>query len=464
MTRIFFITTLLSCLFSTSIFANTNASSQLLHHTPEWVSPHVDSVVHIQTQFVKPHPLTFEKTSDTAKAFVESFFDGDEPSFGTEVEGNTGTGFFIAPGLLATNYHVIEKAERIWITTKDGRREQAILLGSDQRLDLALLKVNILNIPALTWADSETVKAGDVVAAIGNPYNLAWSVNVGRVSGDPRASGQTDLSFIQSDVVINPGNSGGPLLNANGHVIGVNTRILSTSGGFMGIGLAIPSNLASQIIESIRQDHDLNLLKLGASVQTLTPALRQYFEWSDENNGALITQVDEKGLAAHLGLMVQDIIVSVNQKEVENASQLGWILGEVSDESSLEIVIVRKGIKYTKMLASISDWHKTHTASLTTQDETESTPTPKIEADIKKRLNAVKHHPNDPKGIFITHVWHRPYLFDGLHPRDLILEMDQVTFDDPEEFYAALEKKKGQPILLKIQRRTLKPFFITLQP
>lgn len=123
------------------------SSSQLLHHTSAWVSPYVDSVVHIQTQFVKTHPLTFENTSTTAKSFVESFFDGDEPSFSTEVEGNAGTGFFIAPGLLATNDHVIDKAERIWVTTKDGRREKAHLIGRDERLDLALLKINILNIP-----------------------------------------------------------------------------------------------------------------------------------------------------------------------------------------------------------------------------------------------------------------------------------------------------------------------------
>lgn len=232
----------------------------------------------------------------------------------------------------------------------------------------------------------------------------------------------------------------------------------------MGIGLAIPSNLAKQTLQTLHEQSRPTLLKLGASAQTLTPPLRHYFQWTGKNNGALVTKIEKNSLAEHLGLLVQDIIVKVNDRSIDNVAQMGWILGSLSDESTLHMHIFRNGKIKTKTLPSIAEWHARNSAPLDTSPPPTSFSIDQPKLPAQKRLHVVSHHPDDPKGVFVTHVWHRPYLFDGLHPKDLILEVNQKVLDQPQDFYHVLDNQSSQPILLKIQRRQLPPFFITLHP
>jgi len=459
-----FLVTLALFGYTSILPAYTTSEINLRNDAAKWIEPYANQVVYVQTQHLSENPLTFQKTSLAAKMFVTSFFEQDVPLFGTKVESNTGTGFFVEPGLIATNFHVVSKAQRIWVSTKDGRRVQADLVGFDERLDLALLKVEIVNIAPLVWGDSSQVFPGDMVAAIGNPYNLSWSINIGRVSGALRPSAQSDLPFLQSDVVINPGNSGGPLLNEKGEVIGVNTRILSTSGGFMGIGLSIPSNVARITLKNIKNKTSSTLIEIGASLQTIDFSLKSYFQIPPETQGVVITQIEPNSFSEHLQLKIYDVLTHINDNPIETVTNFGWILGKIPARETVTIRYIRNGKLEKTIPVSPQEW-------VATQDVTEKPlkstdpkrPQPKDRIVVKKLENSYDEtDQNPPAGLFVQYVTDQNYIFDGLYPNDTILSVNRNTIKDPDEFYSVLEKEENKPILLKIQRNKAKPFFITL--
>jgi serine protease DegQ len=250
------------------------------------------------------------------------FFYGERGS--AQPQTGLGSGVIISPdGYILTNNHVIEEADEIQVTLNDGRTTAAQVIGTDPETDLAVLKINFTDLPAITWGNSEQIAIGDGVLAIGNPFGVGQTVTSGIIS----ALGRTQLgintfeNFIQTDAAINPGNSGGALVDINGHLVGINTAIYSRSGGSMGIGFAIPTSTARQVLEAIVRDGEVVRGWIGVEPQDLTAELAEGFGLKPQA-GVIITGVLQNSPAANAGLRPGDVVTAVGGQAVTNVSEL----------------------------------------------------------------------------------------------------------------------------------------------
>ena len=271
--------------------------------------------------------------------------------------GGTGSGFIINPeGYMLTNHHVINGAEKIKVRLQVADKEQeyeAELIGSDQKTDIALLKIKQKGndrtpFPYIPMGDSKQLEVGEWVIAIGNPFGLSHTVTTGIVSAKGRdiGSGPYD-EFIQTDASINPGNSGGPLLNMKGEVIGINTAIISgNTGGNVGIGFAIPINMAADVMKDLKEHGKVTRGWLGVMIQNLTPDLAKSFSLKT-TNGALVSEVLPNGPAFKGGLQRGDVIVEFSNQPVEDVSELPRLVAAVPPGETVDVVILRNGKKQT---------------------------------------------------------------------------------------------------------------------
>ena len=241
-----------------------------------------------------------------------------------------GSGVIVsAAGYILTNHHVVEAADEIQVALADGRTLAAHIVGTDPDTDLAVLKVDVKNLPAITFGHSEQARVGDVVLAIGNPFGVGQTVTMGIISALARShlGISTFENFIQTDAAINPGNSGGALVDAAGNLLGINSAIYSRSGGSLGIGFAIPASLAKQIMEQIVTHGSVTRGWIGVEVQDITPELAESFKLPD-TKGALIAGILRGGPADRAGMKPGDILLAVNDKPVaDSASMLNLIAG-----------------------------------------------------------------------------------------------------------------------------------------
>jgi serine protease Do len=283
--------------------------------------------------------------------FFKRFFDEQAPqSRRPRPMTALGSGFIIdAEGYVVTNNHVVERADEIKVILHDDTELAAELVGRDPKTDLALLKVDAggRELPALTWGDSDTLEIGAWVVAIGNPFGLGGSVTAGIVSAHSRdiQAGPYD-DFIQTDASINQGNSGGPLFDTDGKVVGVNTAILSPSGGNVGIGFAVPSNMARPIVEQLRQTGSVKRGWLGVSIQPVTEAIAQALGLPGEG-GAIVASVEPDSPADKAGIESGDVILSVDDRTVEGPRELARIVAGLNSGKSTEMVVWRQGDKRT---------------------------------------------------------------------------------------------------------------------
>src|SRR5215471_17225927 len=248
--------------------------------------------------------------------FFRRFFGGDgfnqmipgQPERGPAEHG-LGSGVIVSPdGYILTNNHVVNSASVIEVALNDGRQFTAKVIGTDPRTDVALIKIDATGLPALTLADSDKVEVGDVVLAIGNPFGIGQTVTKGIVSAKDRTtSGDGDEDFIQTDAAINPGNSGGALVDTDGRLVGINSAILTRSGGNQGIGFAVPSNLCRWVMESLVKNGRVDRGYLGIVIQNITPELAKAFKLNG-TNGALVSDVATGGAAEAAGLKSGDVI------------------------------------------------------------------------------------------------------------------------------------------------------------
>jgi serine protease Do len=253
--------------------------------------------------------------------FGEGQFNPSHPEY--QLQHALGSGVIVsADGYILTNNHVVKNAKEIRVALDDGRNFVAKLVGTDPRTDIALLKIPAENLTALTLADSDKTKAGDVVLAIGNPFGVGQTVTVGIVSAKHRVtSGDTDEDFIQTDAAINPGNSGGALVDVEARLIGINTAIVTRSGGNQGIGFAVPSNLCRWAMDSLVTKGHVDRGFLGVEIQSLTPSLTEAFKVGT-TNGALVSNVTPGSPADAAGMKSGDVITKFNGQPVEDANQL----------------------------------------------------------------------------------------------------------------------------------------------
>lgn len=247
-------------------------------------------------------------------------------------------------GYVITNHHVIDKADEITVTLRDGRSLSATLVGSDPEADIAVIQVPAQKLTALPSADSDALRVGDFVVAIGNPFGLGQTVTSGIVS----ALGRTGLGiegyedFIQTDASINPGNSGGALVNLRGELVGINTAILAPSGGNVGIGFAIPINMTMKLMEQIVAHGEVRRGVLGIAAQDLTPELATAFNLTHEH-GAVIVRIAKDSQADRAGLQVGDVITSLGGRKISNAAELRNAVGLMTVGEQVEVVYLREG-------------------------------------------------------------------------------------------------------------------------
>ena len=269
---------------------------------------------------------------------------GDE---GPSIRGRgMGSGFIISPdGYVLTNHHVVADAGEVKVKLGDRREFTAKVIGSDQQYDVALLKIDAKNLPTVRVGDSNTLKPGQWVVAIGSPFGLDHSVTAGVVSAVGRSTGGQDqryVPFIQTDVAINQGNSGGPLLNTRGEVVGINSQIFSASGGYMGISFAIPIDLAMGAVDQIKKNGRVSRGQLGAIVGAITGDVAQGFNLPD-SRGALVNELVPGSAAAKSGLEVGDVIRSVNGTPINTFSDLPPLIGAQAPGSKVRLGVLRDG-------------------------------------------------------------------------------------------------------------------------
>jgi Do/DeqQ family serine protease len=262
----------------------------------------------------------------------------------------TGSGVIVdaAQGYVLTNGHVVDNATRIEVTTKDNRRFTAKLVGRDTETDIALLQIPSQNLVAVPIGDSDRLQVGDFVLAVGNPFGLGQTVTSGIVSALGRSGlgieGYED--FIQTDASINPGNSGGPLVNLQGQVVGINTAILAPGGGNIGIGFAVPINMARRVMDEIVRYGEVKRGRIGVAIQDLTPELAQAMN-TKQTNGAVIARVESGSAAEQAGLHSGDLVLAVNGTAVRSGTQLRNMIGLSRIGDQVTLTVDRRGSEYS---------------------------------------------------------------------------------------------------------------------
>ncbi len=266
----------------------------------------------------------------------------DEPA------ANLGSGVIVSPeGYILTNQHVVDGADQIEVALADGRTATAKVIGSDPETDLAVLKINVTNLPTITLGRSDQARVGDVVLAIGNPFGVGQTVTMGIISalGRNHLGINTFENFIQTDAPLNPGNSGGALVDVNGNLLGINTAIYSRSGGSLGIGFAIPVSTARTVLESIITSGSVTRGWIGVEPQDVTPEIAESFGLS-QKSGAIVAGVLQGGPADKAGIKPGDILVSVNGEEITDTTKLLNTVAQIKPGTPTKVHVVRKGKEF----------------------------------------------------------------------------------------------------------------------
>lgn len=367
-----------------------------------------------------------------------------------------GSGFIISSdGYILTNNHVVAEAEKITVVLKDGRKLEAKKIGTDPDSDVALIKVEGKDFPTIEIGDSDALEIGEWVIAVGNPFGLSETVTVGIVSAKGRQVGITDggyEDFIQTDAAINPGNSGGPLLDIDGKAIGMNSAIISQSGGYMGIGLAIPINMAMAVKEQLLTSGKVTRGYIGITMnpEGLTPELAESFGYKGEN-GILITEVLEESPAAEAGLKQGDIIVQLNGKEVVSNEAFRNAVSLMAPGTEIKLVIFRDG-KEEKVMVKIGSLSESKFATKTSEIGKQlGLAIVAIDSDVAKQLGV-----KGEQGVVVAEVTpDSPADEVGIKPGMVILSVNRVEVNSVPEFNEALketEETKAARLLVKTGR------------
>ncbi len=399
---------------------------------------------------------------------------GGRPDVQKQEQRSTGVGSGVivsADGYILTNNHVVEGANEITVKLNDDREFEAEIVGRDSLSDVAVIKIKdkVSDLPVAYIGDSGKLRPGDWVMAIGNPFNLNSTVTTGIVSAIGRHTDGTSLyqNFVQTDAAINPGNSGGALVNIDGELIGINSMIYTRSGGYMGIGFAIPINMAKNIAEQLIYSGKVSRGWIGVTISDMDNTMRDAMGMKSRR-GVLVSDVLSGQPAANAGIKSGDVILSINGQATGNANDLRNTVAAIPAGMKIPVVILRDGKEQTLSLTVADRDGKNAVASL---DEKESGGSGKaseadlskkfgmsvssISADVRDRLNL----PDDAQGVVVSDVDQKgPAADKGIMKGDIILAVKTpdgslITVNDPKTLKSAISRvDKGAPVLFKIQR------------
>jgi serine protease Do len=354
-------------------------------------------------------------------------------------------------GYILTNNHVVESADDIKVALNDGREFSAKVIGRDPQTDIAVLKIDAHDLPFLTIADSDKIEVGDVVLAVGNPFGIGQTVTTGIVSAKGRATLGLDYEdFIQTDAAINPGNSGGALVDTDGRLVGINTAILSHSGGNQGIGFAVPTNLARWVMAGLVQNGRVERGFLGVNIQDLTPDLAKEFKL-DHATGALVSEVTPQSPAEKAGLKGGDVIVEFNGKPVTDSRHLKLQVGATIPGASVPVKLLRDGASKT-LQVTVKELPGDKLAKA-------PSPTDQIEdalhgvgvVDLDRANRAELKVPERVNGALVSQVEPDSAAYEaGLRPGDVITEINRKPVKNAEQAAVACEKPADKQTLVKV--------------
>ncbi|MBI4688219.1 MAG: DegQ family serine endoprotease [Nitrospirae bacterium] len=384
-------------------------------------------------------------------------------------EQSLGSGVIVSEdGYIITNNHVIEKADEIKVILYDKQEFKGKIVGSDPKIDLAIIKINAKGLPAMRWGNSDGLQVGEFVLAFGNPYGLSHTVTMGIISALGRANvGIAEYEdFIQTDAAINPGNSGGPLVNIKGELIGINTAIFSRTGGYQGIGFAVPSNMARRVMEQLIKTGKVTRGWLGVSIQHVTPELAKQFGLKD-SNGALVSDIFSGSPAEKAGLKRGDVIVEINGKPLKDVESLRNIVSQSEIGGTVKLKIIRGGKPFS-IEAVVAELPK-ETAEAAPEKPSEEPggegalsgfSVMELTPDIAKQLGLRR----EEKGVVIVKVEPESMAEEaGLRKGDVIQEVNKRRINSLPDFSSVVSRlKEGDTVLLFINRGGQR-FYITLK-
>ncbi|MBJ9976016.1 DegQ family serine endoprotease [Pseudomonas sp. S75] len=365
-----------------------------------------------------------------------------------------GSGFIISPdGYVLTNNHVVADADEIIVRLSDRSELQAKLVGTDPRTDVALLKVDGKNLPTVKLGDSEKLKVGEWVLAIGSPFGFDHSVTKGIVSAKGRTlPNDTYVPFIQTDVAINPGNSGGPLFNMNGEVVGINSQIFTRSGGFMGLSFAIPIDVALDVSNQLKKDGKVSRGWLGVVIQEVNKDLAESFGL-DKPAGALVAQVLDNGPAAKGGLQVGDVILSMNGQPIVMSADLPHLVGGLKDGQKAKLEIIRDG-KRQNLDVTVGALPEDDADIGTGGQAGAERNSNRLGVSVAELSDEQKKSLELKGGVVIKEVQDGPAALIGLRPGDVISHLNNQAITSAKQFTEiAKELPKNRSVSMRVLRQ-----------
>jgi len=380
--------------------------------------------------------------------------DDDTHNNGEHVERSLGSGIVISSdGYILTNNHVVENASKIIVKFNSEKEYTAEIIGTDPPTDVALIKIEAEGLAFLETADSDKVRVGDQVMAIGNPFGVGQTVTLGIVSALGRNIGLMDYSdLIQTDASINPGNSGGALVNMNGDVVGMNAAILSRSGGSQGVGFAIPSNMALRIVESLRTEGSVQRAYLGVLPQPVDQTMADYYGM-DRPRGVLISQVNEDTPAEAAGLKDGDIILTVDGQEIKNPSMLRNVISLSEVGQTVDLDIVRDGKEKTvPVKLGVLPTQVAANTEPEVPDEDETLEGVTVRA-LDSRTRAMFELSEEIEGILVVSVAQTSNAArEGLAEGDVIQEVGREPVTSLKDFQKALGENTDRPVFMRVYK------------
>jgi serine protease Do len=389
-------------------------------------------------------------------------------------ERGLGSGVIVsADGTILTNNHVVEGADTITVQMNDNKTYDAKLVGSDKPSDLAVIKIEGESLPFLNLGNSDTVRIGDIVLAIGNPLGIGQTVTQGIISAKGRRTGLSDGSFedfLQTDAAINRGNSGGALVNLSGELIGINSQILSTTGGSIGIGFSIPSNMAKSVMEQLVQNGRVRRGMLGVNIQNITPETAQALDLK-ETSGVLVSNVRTGGSADKAGVKRGDIITAINGERIEDSNVLRNKVAGTLPGNPIKLTVARDGAQQ-ELVATLDEFNtETAATNPNNQSPNDNNPAPQPGGKLGVTLQPVTPQiaaqleiPADTKGLIVTEIDpNGAAAAQGVVRGDVILEVNRQTVTTAEDVQNALTNAGDKPILILVSRRG-QTIYLTVKP